>query len=88
MLQPSLPRAVRETGIPSAVRVRFLMPQAKGVAEMGNGDRRDRTSFLRNINHTCTFTLITTDSRLPASVSATLIGMALCACRSASGWLS
>lgn len=29
MLQPSLPRAVRETGIPSAVRVRFLTLQAK-----------------------------------------------------------
>lgn len=40
MLQPSLARAVRETGIPSAVRVRFLVPRALSEAGMGNGDHK------------------------------------------------
>ncbi len=39
MLQPSLPRAVRETGIPSAVRVRFLVSRVEDEVRMGNGDR-------------------------------------------------
>ena len=39
-------------------------------------------------NHNCTFTLMTTLSRLPDNVSATWIGMALWAWRSASDWVS
>ena len=49
MLQPSLPRAVRGTGIPSAVRVRFLAFRAEGDERTGNGDR---SAILFNLDQT------------------------------------